>query len=191
MPESVKDRPTRAHEYVFMLTKSAHYTYYSDRAKERAEDGTMRNRRTVWNINTTNSGSSHIASFPPALVEPCILSSSAMDDIVLDPFFGSGTVGQVAQAFGRRYIGIELNPTYAAEAIERLRQPRYTTHQPIKSYIDSVYEREPTLLECPSDRGDSLGYLPEALSAKSPLNRNPGTGSETPKRRAGRIRAAK
>ena len=93
MPESVKDRPTRAHEFLFMLTKSERYRYDSDAIKEPSGDGGTRNRRSVWSINTCNSGSSHIAAFPPALVEPCILASSSPRDFVLDPFFGSGTVG--------------------------------------------------------------------------------------------------
>jgi site-specific DNA-methyltransferase (adenine-specific) len=123
MPESVKDRPTRAHEYLFMLTKDEQYGYDHDAVKERAEDGSKRNRRTVWSINTSNSGSSHIAAFPEALVEPCILASTKPDDFVLDPFFGSGTVGVVARRLGRRYVGIELNPVYVAEATRALAQP--------------------------------------------------------------------
>lgn len=191
MPESVKDRPTRSHEYVFMLTKSAHYTYYPDSVKERAEDGSMRNRRTVWNINTTNSGSSHIASFPHALVEPCILSSTTLNDFVLDPFFGSGTVGQVAQALGRRYIGIELNPDYVAEALERLRQPWHSSRRPVHSYSNSDYEREPTLLEPPGEYSVGTGYLPEALSPKGSGGNHPKPRPDTAKRRIGRLRAAK
>ena len=120
MPESVKDRPTRSHEYLFMFTKSDHYTYHHESVKELAENGALRNRRSVWNVNTCSSLSSHIASFPPGLVEPCILASTQEGDYVLDPFFGSGTVGLVAQRLKRRYAGIELNTTYVADAISVL-----------------------------------------------------------------------
>ena len=123
MPESVKDRPTRAHEYLFMLTKTGSYRYDQEAVKEPAGNGHTRNRRTVWNINTCNSGSSHIASFPQALVEPCVLASTHPGDFVLDPFFGSGTVGVVARRLGRRYVGIELNPSYVAEAVSALQRP--------------------------------------------------------------------
>lgn len=116
MPESVKDRPTRAHEYVFMLTKSQNYRYNAQAVQELAAGGQMRNRRSVWNINTNNSGSSHIAAFPQALVEPCLLASTDQEDFVLDPFFGSGTVGMVCKRLRRRYVGIELNSAYIAEA---------------------------------------------------------------------------
>jgi len=70
MPESVKDRPTRAHEYLFMLTKSEQYRYDTEAVKEPADNGHTRNRRSVWNINTCNSGSSHIASFPRRWLNP-------------------------------------------------------------------------------------------------------------------------
>jgi len=120
MPESVKDRPTRAHEHLFMFTKSERYTYFPGAVKEVAEDGSTRNRRTVWSINTATSGTSHVAPFPRELVEPCILASTADQDFVLDPFFGSGTVGLVARRLGRRYVGIEINPVYMSEAIGAL-----------------------------------------------------------------------
>jgi site-specific DNA-methyltransferase (cytosine-N4-specific) len=122
MPESVKDRPTRAHEYLFMLTKEERYRYYGEAVMEDADQG-RRNRRTVWNINTAPSVGAHVASFPPELVEPCVLASSLPGDFVLDPFFGVGTVGLVAQGLGRRYIGIELNPEYVREAERILSQP--------------------------------------------------------------------
>lgn len=115
MPESVKDRPTRAHEYLFMLTRSERYHYDAAAVRERGERG-PRNCRTVWEINTAPSVGSHIASFPPELVAPCLLASTAPDDIVLDPFFGVGTVGLVARDLGRRFVGIELHPEYVTEA---------------------------------------------------------------------------
>ena len=123
MPESVKDRPTRAHEYVFMLTKSQKYAFYADAVLEEAEDGGTRNRRTVWSINTSPANGAHIASFPEALVEPCLLASTVPGDFVLDPFFGCGTVGLVCRRLGRQFVGIELNPKYVDQAMASLRKP--------------------------------------------------------------------
>lgn len=119
MPESVKDRPNRSHEYLFMLTKSERYFY--DRGAVAAPNG--RNLRSVWDINTRPYPEAHFATFPPALVEPCILSSTRAGDVVLDPFFGSGTVGLVAAPLQRRYLGIELNPEYVEIAARRLGAP--------------------------------------------------------------------
>lgn len=116
MPESVKDRPTRSHEYLFLLTKSARYYY--DHAAIREVNG--RNRRSVWSVNTQGFAGAHFATFPPTLIEPCILASSKPGDFILDPFFGSGTVGIVSQDLSRQYVGIELNPEYVAIAAERL-----------------------------------------------------------------------
>jgi len=116
MPESVKDRPTRAHEYLFMFTKDERYYY--DRCAIQEPNG--RNCRSVWNINTQAYSGAHFATFPPKLVEPCIKASTKPGDFVLDPFFGSGTVGVVARDLGRRYVGIELNPDYVALAAQRL-----------------------------------------------------------------------
>lgn len=120
MPESVKDRPTRAHEFVFMLTKSEQYAYNSDAIKEKTSVGDYRNRRSVWSINTQPTPWAHFATFPPALIEPCILASTRPGDHVLDPFFGSGTVGVVCEALDRKYVGIELHPEYVALALKRL-----------------------------------------------------------------------
>lgn len=116
MPESVKDRPTRSHEYVFMLTKKEKYYYDYQAVKENG-----RNRRTVWNINTAPFSEAHFATFPPALIEPCILAATKEQDFILDPFFGSGTVGVVCQEHGRRFIGIELNEAYVEIAKKRLK----------------------------------------------------------------------
>lgn len=115
MPESVKDRPTRSHEYVFMLTKKEKYYYDYLAIKENG-----RNKRTIWNVNTVPFPDAHFATFPPALIEPCILASTKDNDFVLDPFFGSGTVGVVCQALKRRFIGIELNDEYVEIAKRRL-----------------------------------------------------------------------
>ena len=116
MPESVKDRPTRAHEYLFMFTKEEQY-YYDQQA---IIDPNGRNCRSVWNINTQGFPGAHFATFPPKLIEPCIKSSTRPGDFVLDPFFGSGTVGVVASSLARRYVGIELHPEYVAMAAKRL-----------------------------------------------------------------------
>lgn len=116
LPESVKDRPTRSHEYLFLLTKSERY-YYNAAAVREVND---RQLRSVWDINTQPLKHSHFASFPPRLVEQCLLLSSRPGDLILDPFFGSGTVGLVAIEHGRRFVGIELNPEYVAIARQRL-----------------------------------------------------------------------
>jgi site-specific DNA-methyltransferase (adenine-specific) len=116
MPESVKDRPTRAHEYLFLLSKSEQYYY--DRTAILEVNG--RNKRSVWSVNTQPLSLPHAATFPPALIRPCILASTRPGDYVLDPFFGSGTVGLVCEETRRNYIGIELHPEYVSLAVERL-----------------------------------------------------------------------
>ncbi len=115
MPESVKDRPTRSHEYIFMFTKNEKYYYDQAAVKENG-----RNRRTVWSVNTMPFPEAHFATFPTALITPCILAATQEDDYVLDPFFGSGTVGVVCQDFNRKFIGIELNDEYVKIAKRRL-----------------------------------------------------------------------
>lgn len=120
MPESVKDRPNRSHEFIFMLTKSERYRY--NRSAVTEENG--RNLRSVWNVNTKPFADAHFATFPKALIEPCVLSSTNPGDMVLDPFFGSGTVGLVSNEFGRRYVGIELNAQYVELAAKRLVAPQ-------------------------------------------------------------------
>ena len=153
MPESVRDRCTKAHEYVFLLSKSERYFFDNEAIKEpetmkpqrrltprkanpsakvhgmpeyrRQEGGTgggMRNRRSVWTVATKPYKGAHFATFPPALIEPCILAGSRPGDVVLDPFFGSGTTGMVAQNLGRRWLGCELNPAYKPLQDERLMQ---------------------------------------------------------------------
>jgi len=145
MPESVTDRPTKAHEYVFLMTRSAKYYYDAEAIREndcgrpsgngfvrperishpRGSDnkwlpGSGRNARTVWEIPTQAFPEAHFAVFPEALVEPCVKAGSRQDDTVLDPFAGSGTTGVVCLLNGRNFIGIELNPEYAAMARRRL-----------------------------------------------------------------------
>ena len=118
MPESVRDRPTRSHEYLFLFSKSL--KYYYDHENVRESGG--RNRRSVWSIPTEPFLGAHFATFPPKLVEPCILAGSRPGDWVLDPFLGSGTVGVVCEQQRRNYVGIELNPKYVNLALERIRR---------------------------------------------------------------------
>lgn len=115
-PESVKDRPTRSHEYIFLFSKSEHYRY--DHTAVRGPND--RNLRTVWDIHTKPYPQAHFATFPPSLVEPCIKIGSAERDLILDPFIGSGTTGVVALNLSRRFVGIELNPEYLHIAEDRL-----------------------------------------------------------------------
>ena len=127
MPESVKDRCTKAHEYIFLLSKQARY-YWDQEAI--AEDATCagrmitvkdtRNRRSVWTVATQPFSEAHFAVFPPKLIEPCILAGCPAGGIVLDPFCGSGTTGMVALRHGRRFIGIELNAEYVDMAHRRI-----------------------------------------------------------------------
>lgn len=119
MPESVKDRPTRAHEYIFLMSKSEKY-YYNYESVMEINGGSRRNRRTVWDICTQPFPEAHFATFPSELVDPCILAGSKPGDYVLDPFFGSGTIGMVCQKRQRKYIGIELHPDYFLMAVNRL-----------------------------------------------------------------------
>tara|TARA_Y100000034_G_scaffold6620_1_gene7296 strand:- start:75 stop:617 length:543 start_codon:yes stop_codon:yes gene_type:complete len=176
MPESVKDRCTKAHEYLFLLSKNKKYHYNHEAIKEPAvwvekkprpsgmernaekyrdkvqgkysdekkyggggssfvghsgnykangelinPDG-KRNKRSVWTVNTKPYKEAHFAVFPPELPELCIKAGTSEGDTVLDPFFGSGTTGWVAQRLGRKWIGIELNEEYIKIAERRLSQ---------------------------------------------------------------------
>jgi DNA modification methylase len=151
MPESVRDRCTKAHEYVFLLSKSERYTFDSDAmredavkgasgssfnkgktaehqlgrssAAERVDDG-KRNRRSVWSVASSPYKGAHFATFPPSLIEPCILAGCPVGGIVLDPFGGSGTTAGVALAHGRKAILCELNPEYAALVPARIESIR-------------------------------------------------------------------
>lgn len=121
-PESVKDRPTRSHEYLFLMTKAEDYYYDHEAIREPANGcGQMRNRRTVWNINTEGFKGAHFAVFPPGLVRLCLLASTRRGAMALDPFFGTGTVGMVCRELGRQCLGIEMKPEYAAMARRRIR----------------------------------------------------------------------
>lgn len=121
-PESVKDRPTRAHEQIFLLTKSERYYYDYKAIMETGLNGKRRNKRSVWVVNTEPFKEAHFATYPPELVRPCILAGSRPGDIVLDPFFGSGTTGLVAAEAGRKCIGIEIKSEYVDLARRRLLQ---------------------------------------------------------------------
>jgi len=148
MPESVKDRCTRNHEYLFLLSKSRTYYFDAEAIKTPAKQdwGTRdrskgkyhnegsglqphsgltksyatANKRSVWTISPSNFKGAHFATFPEALVEPCILAGSKPQDTVLDPFLGSGTTLAVAKRLGRHGIGVELNPEYAKIAESRM-----------------------------------------------------------------------
>jgi len=150
MPESVTDRPTRAHEQVFLLSKSARYFYDGDAIAEPlncpdaagipfggvkraggqnptysgneydASTLSGRNKRTVWTVTTRPFKEAHFATFPPKLIEPCILAGTSATCTVLDPFFGAGTTGLVAVHAGRHCIGIELSEEYADMAARRI-----------------------------------------------------------------------
>jgi DNA modification methylase len=176
MPESVTDRCTKAHEYIFLFSKAPRYYFDAEAIKEPAICGPrgsefhtgktgehqlgksqkvrpsaakgsfngkteamadtgqnafravteMRNKRSVWTVSTKPFKGAHFATFPPELIEPCILAGCPLDGTVLDPFGGAGTTGLVAQAHGRNAILCELNPEYAAMARERIDAPQPT-----------------------------------------------------------------
>lgn len=120
-PESVRDRPTRSHEYVFLLTKSEEYLYNREAVREPTlTAGQKRNKRSVWSINTEPFPEAHFATFPPGLIEPMLLAGTEPGQFVLDPFFGSGTVGAICQKLRRGFVGIELKREYADIALKRL-----------------------------------------------------------------------
>jgi len=119
-PESVRDRFTVSHEYLFLFSKSEHYFFDQESIKERTTDGNgVKNRRTVWSINTEPCPEAHFAVFPRALVRPCLLAGSRTNDLVLDPFYGAGTVGIVSKELGRRCVGIEIKDEFIAIADKR------------------------------------------------------------------------
>jgi len=119
-PEKVSDRPTRSHEYVFLLSRSKRYYYDHEAVKEEAVNGGTRNRRSVWSIRRTPCKGAHFAVFPVELAACCLAATSRPGDAVLDPFCGSGTTGVAAVRGGRTFTGIDLNPAYLALSRERI-----------------------------------------------------------------------
>ena len=149
MPESVRDRCTKSHEYIFLLSKNKKYYYDNEAIKEPAKDwGTRdrskgkyhnegtglqphsgleksyptKNKRSVWSITNKPYRGSHFAVFPPDLIEPCIKAGSQEGDCILDPFMGSGTTAMVAKSLGRDYIGCELHEDYGNLIEKRIRE---------------------------------------------------------------------
>jgi site-specific DNA-methyltransferase (cytosine-N4-specific) len=120
-PESVKDRPTRSHEYIFLFSKSKSYYYDFKSIQESSQENGLKNRRTVWNINTEPTKDAHFAVFPTKLVKVCMFAGSKKGDLILDPFFGTGTVGKVSLQNQREFVGIELSKDYVAIAKSKLR----------------------------------------------------------------------
>jgi DNA modification methylase len=121
MPEPIADRCVKAHEYLFLLSKSPSYLMNAKDIREQAVDEvSLRNRRSVWTIPTKPYRGAHFAVMPEALVEPCVISSTNPNDLILDPFTGSGTVGVVAVKHGRYFVGTEINPEYALIASNRI-----------------------------------------------------------------------
>lgn len=115
LPESVKDRPHRSHEFVFMLTKAKDY-FFDREAFAHPELGDGKFGRSVWTVSVGQRQSSHPAAFPLELIMPCIISTTRPGDIVLDPFAGSASVGLSALRVGRRFVGIEIVPEFASGA---------------------------------------------------------------------------
>ena len=159
MPESVKDRCTKAHEYIFLFSKQKNYYYDNEAIKEPAKDwGTRdrtqgkyhnpgtglsphtgltksyekRNKRSVWSVTKKPYKGAHFATYPAELIEPCILAGSEQGDIVLDPFMGSGTTAAVAKSLGRDYIGCELHEEYGD-----LIQKRIDEYEPVVEVTQS------------------------------------------------------
>ena len=155
MPESVMDRCTKSHEYIFLLSKSSRYyfdceaiqeptttfdTVVRDRetTKLNAVEGrshmgglttnayTMRHKRDVWTVNPSTFKGAHFATFPQQLVEPMILAGCPVGGVVLDPFMGAGTVALVAKKHNRQYVGCELNPEYVKLAEQRIESVQRT-----------------------------------------------------------------
>ena len=125
MPESVRDRCTKSHEYIFLLSKSQNYYFDVDAIKE-----PTRRKRSVWDITKKPYKDAHFAVFPPDLIEPCIKAGSERGDIILDPFIGSGTTAMVSKQLGRDYIGCELHEEYGKLIQDRL-QPY---HNPLEKF---------------------------------------------------------
>ena len=123
MPESVADRCTKSHEYIFLLSKKPHYYYDHEAVKEPAVYGQeKKNKRSVWAVNAKGYKGAHFAVYPENLILPCVLAGCPQDGTVFDPFTGSGTTAVVALKNGRNYIGTELNPEYIKIAEARIKE---------------------------------------------------------------------
>lgn len=125
MPESVRDRPTRATEQVFVFSRSPRYFYDAEAAREPRSEGTgTRHGRNVWHMPVGKAPGLHYAVFPAELPQRCIRAGCPAGGRVLDPFSGSGTTGLAALSLGRAYTGIDLNPHYTEYAARRLEASR-------------------------------------------------------------------
>jgi len=127
MPESVRDRCTKSHEYIFLLSKSKNYYFDVDAIKIPTVDNiSLKRKKSVWDVKLKPYKEAHFATYPPQLIEPCILAGSDEGDIVLDPFMGSGTTAMVAKSLGRHYMGCELHEDYG-----NLIKKRIGEYQPV------------------------------------------------------------
>lgn len=162
MPESVTDRCTRSHEYLFLLSKSRHYHFDVRAISEPGTTSTRRQRRSVWNIVPKTYPGAHFATFPEDLVEPCVLAGSRPNGKVLDPFLGSGTTAVVALALGRSAVGIELNPEYAELARTRISEqlPLFT------STIEKTNTGEANTNSNPQDLSKEQPIKPAAIRSQ-------------------------
>ena len=122
MPESVRDRPTHAHEHVFLFSRAARYFYEQLLEPSITVPGAHRNARDVWTIAQEPHDGEHTATMPLELARRCISGGCPAGGVVLDPFSGAGTVGRAAAKVGAEYVGIEINPVYAADSEIRLRE---------------------------------------------------------------------
>ncbi len=164
MPESVRDRCTKSHEYIFLLSKSKHYYYDNEAIKEpvkqdwgtRNRDNgkyhnpgtglqphtgltksyTKKNKRSVWTVNKKPYKGAHFATYPEELIKPCILAGSEKGDIILDPFMGSGTTAAVAKQLDRCYIGCELHEDYGDLIQQRINTLPQTLPEPSTSVLN-------------------------------------------------------
>ncbi len=126
MPESVRDRCTKSHEYIFLFSKSQNYYFDVNAIKESTVDGKgLKRKKTVWEIKTKPYKGAHFAVYPPELIEPCIKAGSEEGDLVLDPFMGSGTTALVAKSLQRHYLGCELHEDYGKLIQTRLSEKSF------------------------------------------------------------------
>ena len=164
MPESVRDRCTKSHEYIFLLSKNKRYYYDNEAIKEPAKDwGTRdrskgkyhnegtglnphsglsksyptKNKRSVWSVTNKPYKGAHFATYPPDLIEPCIKAGSQEGDIILDPFMGSGTTAMVAKQLGRHYMGCELHEDYGNLILDRVPDEE-VSQEPTVNILDLI-----------------------------------------------------